>query len=138
VIQANESNNCLASAATIQVTRPDLVVTAVTDPPTAAAPGSTFKISETVQNQGAIAATSSLTRFYLSRDVQKGAGDLLLSGSRAVPPLAAGASSVGALLNLTIPSTTPVDTHHVLACADDTAAVAETASATNRRPATTR
>src|SRR5262249_60688594 len=92
----------------------------------------------TYQYHVSIAATSSLTRFYLSRDVQKGAGDLLLSGSRAVPPLAAGASSVGALLNVTIPSTTPLDTYYVLACADDTAAVAETASATNRRPATTR
>jgi len=138
VIQANESNNCLASAATIQVTRPDLVVTTVTDPPTAAAPGSTFKIWDTVQNQGAIAATSSLTRFYLSRDVQKGAGDLLLSGSRAVPPLAAGASSAGALLNVTIPSTTPLNTYYVLACADDTATVAETDNANNCRPATTR
>ena len=137
VIEANESNNCLASAATIQVTRPDLVVTAVTDPPTAAAPGSTFKIWDTVQNQGAIAATSSLTRFYLSRDVQKGAGDLLLGGSRAVPPLAAGASSAGALLNVTIPSTTPLDTYYVLACADDTATVAETdnpTTAARRRP----
>ena len=72
------------------MTRPDLVQTVVSDPPAAAAPGSSFKLVDTVQNQGLVAAAASTTRYYLSTDQQKGSGDTLLTGSRSVPSLAPG------------------------------------------------
>jgi hypothetical protein len=48
----------------------------------------------------------SATRYYLSLDAVKSAGDLLLTGSRTVPGLAAGASHTGTV-TLTIPTRHP-------------------------------
>ena len=42
VAEAGETNNCRASASTVQVTRPDLVEIALADPPAVAAPGGQF------------------------------------------------------------------------------------------------
>jgi phage tail sheath gpL-like len=83
------------------------VETAVSDPPAAAAAGGTFTVTDTVQNQGGLAAPASATRYYLSTDTQRGAADILLTASRAVPGLAPGASSPGAPVTVTIPSATP-------------------------------
>ena len=55
----------------------------------------------------------------------KSAGDTLLTGNRAVPGLAAGASHSGTV-TVTIPTTTPLNTYFLLACADDLSPVAET------------
>jgi subtilase family serine protease len=126
VTETDESNNCRASAATVQVTRPDLVQTAMTDPPAAAAPGSSFKVVDTVQNQGLVAAGASTTRYYLSTDQQKGSADTLLTGSRSVPSLGPGIDSGGKTVTVTIPPTMPLGTYYLLACADDTALVIET------------
>ena len=135
VTEVDEGNNCLASASPIQVARPDLVETAVSDPPAAAAPGGTFTVTDTVQNQGGLAASASTTRYYLSSDAQRGAGDILLTASRAVPGLAPGASSPGAPVTVTIPSATPASAYYVLACADDTKVVTETSEGNCRASA---
>ena len=124
--ELDDSNNCRASATTVQVTRPDLVVTEVSNPPAMLARGGHFAITDVVKNQGAVLSASSTTRYYLSPDGHKGSGDTLLIGSRGVPILSAGASSSGAAISLTIPSTTPPGRHYVLACADDAAVVIET------------
>jgi subtilase family serine protease len=137
VTETDEGNNCLAAASPIQVARPDLVETAVSDPPVAAAAGGTFTVTDTVQNQGDVAAAASTTRYYLSTDAQRGTGDILLSGSRAVPGLAPGASSPGAPVPLTIPSATPANAYYVLACADDTKVVTEASESNCRASATT-
>ena len=126
VAESDEQNNCIASATQIQVTRPDLVETAVSNPPAAARRGTTIKASDTVRNQGLVSAAATTTRYYLSTDQRKGSGDTLLTGSRSVPGLGAGDSSAGATVTLTIPSTTPPSTYYLLACADDTALVPET------------
>jgi hypothetical protein len=136
VTEIDEVNNCLASASPIQVARPDLVETAVSDPPAAAAAGGTFTVTDTVQNQGGLAAPASTTRYYLSTDVQRGAGDILLTGSRAVAGLAPGASSPGAPVTVTIPSATPASAYRVLACADDTKVVTEASESNCRASAT--
>jgi subtilase family serine protease len=136
VIEIDEGNNCLASASPIQVARADLVETAVSDPPVTAAAGGTFTVTDTVQNQGGLAAPASTTRYYLSTDAQRGAGDILLTASRAVPGLAPGASSPGAPVTVTIPSATPASAYYVLACADDTKIVTETSEGNCRASAT--
>jgi hypothetical protein len=137
VTETDVGFNCLAAASPIQVARPDLVETAVSDPPVAAAAGGTFTVTDTVQNQGGVAAPASTTRYYLSTDAQRGTGDILLSGSRAVPGLAPGASSPGAPVPLTIPSATPANAYYVLACADDTKVVTEASESNCRASATT-
>jgi len=90
VTETNEANNCLASTTTVQVTRPDLVVTVVGNPPPLVGAGSTLKVTETVKNQGTAAAGAFTVRYYLSADQQKDGGDVLLTGSRSVSSLSAG------------------------------------------------
>ena len=70
---------------TIQVKPPraDLVETALTTilPRVVRAPGTSFSVTDTVQNIGAARADASTTRYYLSRDPVKRPDDVLLGGS---------------------------------------------------------
>jgi subtilase family serine protease len=124
VIESNEENNQLAR--TIQV-GPDLVISAFTAP-TAAGAGVTFSVTDTTRNAGAGASAGSTTRFYLSANAVWEPTDLAL-GSRAVPALAAGATS-SATTALTIPAGTTGGVYYILARADADGIVAE-ASETN-------
>ncbi len=135
VPESNEANNCRASANTMVVSAagaPDLVETAVSDPPVSATVGGSFTASDTVQNIGTGSAAASVTRYYLSTDTLRNAGDILLAGTRSVPALAAGASSPGTAA-VTIPSGTAPATYFLLACADDTGLVAESNETNNCR-----
>ena len=49
----------------------------------------------------------------------------MLTGSRSVPSLGPGADSGGKTVTVTVPSTIPLGTYYLLACADDTALVTE-------------
>jgi subtilase family serine protease len=134
VVESNEGNNCLASpTAAVTVTRPDLVASAVSSPPATKARGTAFAVADTVQNAGAVASGASTTRYYLSLDAVKSAGDTLLTGSRAVPALGAGASHSGTA-TVTIPAATPLGTYLLLACADGANAVVETDETNNCKP----
>ncbi len=75
-------------------------------------------------------------RYYLSLDGLKDGGDVLLSKTRRVPALAAGTPSIGTV-TVTIPSSAPLDTYFLLACADDMGAVAETDRTNNCRSSET-
>lgn len=118
IVESNEANNCVASTAAVNVTRADLVVVSATAASQSATPGGTFKISDTVQNQGGLTSASTTARFYLSADAIKSADDCL-AGSRSVGPLAAGALSFKADTTLTVPQTTPLGSYVIVACADD-------------------
>ena len=132
VIESDETNNCIASASTIQVTAPDLRETALTNPPASVKQGGSFNVTDTTTNVGTGPAGASTTRYYLSLDKIKGAGDVLLTGSRAVPALAAGASSAGTA-GVTVPVATPLGTYYLLACADDLKVVKESKEGNNCR-----
>ena len=87
VAEASETNNCRASATAVQVTLGRTSSRSpLADPPAVAAPGGRFAVADTVRNQGVVASLGSTTRYYLSADAVRGAGDVLLSGSRPVPP----------------------------------------------------
>jgi len=132
VVETDETNNCVASSSgQVVVTRPDLVAESVTPPPTSKARGTSFTVTDTVRNAGAVASGASTTRYYLSLDGLKNAGDTLLTGSRAVPGLAAGATSPPGTVTVTIPSTTLLNTYVLLACADDLNTVVETIETNN-------
>ena len=137
VVEINESSNCIASAtATVTVTRPDLVESTVSAPPATKARGTSFPVTDTVQNVGAVASGPSATHYYLSLDGAKSAGDPLLAGSRAVPSLAAGGTHPGTV-TVTIPAATPLNTYFLVACADDQKTVAETSETNNCKPSST-
>jgi hypothetical protein len=122
---------------TIVLSLPDLYVPALSNPPAASRVGQTFGVTSSTRNLGPAAAGASRTRFWLSVDGVKGAGDRLLSGSRAVPTLAAGAMSTGRT-TLGVVAGTPAGTYHVIACADDLGAVSEGYETNNCRPSATR
>ena len=52
----------------------------ISNPPTTKARGTTFSVTDTTRNGGAVASGASTTRYYLSLDGLKNAGDTLLSG----------------------------------------------------------
>jgi hypothetical protein len=87
--------------------------------------GTSFAVVDTTHNLGAAAAGPTTTRYYLSLDTAKSPSDTLLTGGRAVPGLAAGASHSGTV-TVTIPAATPPNTYFVLACADAPSMLAET------------
>lgn len=109
----------------------DLAVSALTAPSKSGA-GSTIAVSETTVNQGTGTVPASVTRFYLSANASLDAGDTLLPGGRAVPQLAAGASSSGST-ELVIPATVGTGTYYLFAKADADEAVVETLESNNTR-----
>jgi plastocyanin len=116
--EADETNNCIASMNTVDVRAPDLVETAVSDPPATASPGGTFMVTDTANNSGNATANASTTRYYLSLDTKKSSSDSLLMGTRSVPSLTAGAMSTGTV-TVTISGTIASGNYFLLACADD-------------------
>ena len=130
VAEADDANNCSAAPVPLQVALPDLIATGVSGIPVAVAPGAIVPVGVTVQNQGATGAGASTTRFYLSLDTSKSAGDVLLSPAKAISPLAAG-MDVSPTTNVTVPTPMTVGTYYMLACADDTLNVAESQETNN-------
>ena len=124
-LESQETNNVAARAVQIG---PDLTVSPFTVPGTAAA-GGTITVSDTTTNGGGSPAAASTTAFYLSANNVLDASDLPL-GTRAVPPLAAGATSVASTL-LTIPTGTAAGGWYVIARADAADAVVETQEGNN-------
>jgi hypothetical protein len=121
----NENNNCLASTTTIEIKAPDLVVTAVTNPPPAISPGGNFGVTDTVHNGGnANATVSSTNGYFLSLDTKKNAADIALTGTRTVGPLNIGGDSTGSA-TLTVPLSTAANSYYLIACADAANKVAE-------------
>jgi parallel beta-helix repeat protein len=109
----------------------NLALTAVSNPPATAVPGTSFSVTDTVQNSSRFAAGLSRTQYYLSLDPLKDSGDKLLGG-RGVPALAPNGLFTGTV-SVLIPASTPVGTYFLLACADDIGAVAESDETDNCR-----
>jgi hypothetical protein len=106
----------------------DLLVTALSAP-SAGAAGATLTVTETTKNQGSGPAGASTTKFYLSLNTTFETQDIVL-GSRALPALAAGASSTASSA-LLIPANTAVGSYYLLARADANAVVPESTEANN-------
>jgi subtilase family serine protease len=129
-----ETNNVSFGAA-VRV-GPDLTVTLLTLPGTTVAAGATISISDTTANQGADAAPSSVTFYYLSTNVTLGGGDVLV-GSRNVGPLA-GAGNESGPGTVTIPAGTAAGTYYIVAVADGPGSLVETIETNNNRAASIR
>jgi uncharacterized delta-60 repeat protein len=98
---------------------PDLVESAVG----AVASSHKVAVSDTVTNVGGVTAGASLTRYYLSTDTTRSIDDTMMRGKRQVPALAPSATSSGSA-SMKIPRVASGN-YYILACADDTALVAE-------------
>ena len=126
VAESNETNNTRTVSLRIG---PDLAVTSATAPARAAA-GSSIDVTETTQNIGTGNAGASVTGFYLSNNALLDASDFPI-GSRTVPALAPGATSVRTT-TVTIPAVAP-GTWYLLANADDGRTITETQETNNTR-----
>ncbi len=126
MLESQEANNTRVKSLQIG---PDLVISALTVPATGAA-GGPIAVTDTVKNQGGGAAGASTTRFHLSTNAILDAGDVPLTGGRAVLALASNATSTGSTV-LTLPATLTVGTYFVIAKADGDGAVVETQEGNN-------
>jgi subtilisin family serine protease len=125
--ETSESNNIyLGGLVTIG---PDLTITSLAAP-SAAEAGATILVTDSVINLGGGGAAATMTRFYLSTNSALDASDVLLTGGRAVPTLAPGASSTGSV-TLTIPSTTQTGSYYLIAKTDGDNTQPETSETNN-------
>ena len=108
----------------------DLIVTAFTAPARSGA-GATVQVTDTTKNQGTGAAPATETSYYLSANAGLDASDVLLD-SRAIGPLAAGASSAGTT-TLALPDPLASGTYYLFAKADGPGTVSEVTEFNNTR-----
>jgi subtilase family serine protease len=126
VTETQETNN--TTIRSVQIGG-DLAVTSLTVPAKAGA-GTSIAVNDTTANPGAGAIAASTTRFYLSVNSLLDAADVLLTGARAVPALAAGAASSG-ITSIVIPTDTATGAYFLIAKADADGVVAETVESNN-------
>lgn len=142
--ESDETNNCRASTGSVTVSAPDLTETGLSLSATSVASGSSVAATETVVNGTMADAGASRTRFYVSIDANRGAGDLLMRDcstgidvKRLVGAIPASGSSSGTTnVSLCYRDGTGIHavatgSYFLLACADDTNAVAETDETNN-------
>jgi formylglycine-generating enzyme len=127
----------LMTAALARAAAPDLIVSSATNNTASVAPGGTVTVASTVKNIGDAAAGRSSTRFYLSKDAVKGAGDVRLTGSLEVPALGRGRATT-ATTALKVPTTLATGTYFLVAAADDRKQVSESREWNNTRTTPTK
>ena len=121
--ESDDRNNCRASAATVAVTGPDLVVDAVINPPASLDVGQSFLAGDSTRNQGSAGAASSAVAYYLSPTPARGTGAKRLSTTRSTGPLAPAAVSNGQVTVKVPPIAS--GTYYLVACADVSSTVSE-------------
>jgi len=130
VAESDEGNNTLCTGSTIQVTLPDLTMMAVTPNASHANPGGTLSVTTTVSNGGSASGAFRIA-FRLSPTASySDPGAVVITVTRSVTSLAAGASSSGTT-NLTLPGSTPSGVYFVCTLADSLNQVAESNEANN-------
>ena len=117
VVETNERN---LRSRRITVTRPDLSVSSLRSAASVIA-GANLAIQDTTRNDDLVDGGPSTTQLYLSLDRLFDLGDVLL-GSRAVPALAARATSAASTI-VTIPPATVPGRYFVIGVADGDAAM---------------
>jgi subtilase family serine protease len=121
IAESNELNNTRAKRIAIG---PDLTISSLAAPSTAAR-GTTIALKDRTKNLGGGAdSVNTVTRFYLSLDKSVSTDDMVL-GTRTVPALGPGASDLVST-TVTIPAAISPGTYYILARADDGAVLVET------------
>jgi arylsulfatase A-like enzyme len=112
---------------------PDLKVTVVSKPPSPVAPGARFTVRDRVTNVGEARARRSTTRYFVSRDRDRGR-DVRLRGRRRVAPLKPDRRSRGRA-KVKLPAGTAPGRRYVLVCADGSRRLRERRERNNCRAA---
>lgn len=123
VNEAVETNNCRTSLGQVTVQdTPDLVVTAIGNPPSSAFPNQAFSVTDTVKNVGGVPALASTGKFYLVSTADGSRIDL--KGSQSVPALNPAQTFSDSTSLQARPETVP-GLYRVQACADSGKVVVE-------------
>ncbi|WP_392478115.1 CARDB domain-containing protein [Nostoc sp. C110] len=80
--ESNETNNIVSKAIAINGPKPDLIIQNISAP-SLVDPGSLITVNYQLANQGTASASSSTTKFYLSKDTTLSGDDTYLSYSRS-------------------------------------------------------
>lgn len=131
----NENDNVLWATQPLTVqgaNLPDLTWQSVSFSPTAASPGDSLTLSDTVRNVGSQAASAARLGVYLSLDGQIDASDTLVS-FRSLSGLGVNQTDTGSG-TVTLPTNLADGTYQVLWMADDLGQVAETNENNNVQP----
>lgn len=127
----DETNNAFCSSATLPVSPPDLVISALNTGYTIVKRGHSFSISFTLKNQGAAAAGVFAAGFHLSTDATYGNGDdIPMSLTFSLPSLGGG-DSYSRLWKEVVPSHTPMGIYYVCGMTDVNKEVAESDEVNN-------
>lgn len=132
--EVDEDDNCFTTAAKITISQvPDLVVTALGNPPASIAPGGGFTATDSIKNVGPVAAGGSQVKFYLvaADDTRTD-----LSGTQTIPGLQPGGVFNGTQAVTVRPETLP-GSYRLQACADSGKQVPESDEDTNCLTAST-
>lgn len=134
LLEPNESNNQIASAASVAVaepTHPDFDMESVSFGPSLVEAGQPIDVGHTVRNIGLEPSSTFRVGIYLSVDQDISSADLLI-GQRSVASLGLGAADHGQGA-VTVPQFAPAGTYWVGALADDQHVVVEMDEANNGR-----
>ena len=101
---------------------PDLVATAVSDPPVTATQGQNIQVTSTIKNVGTVTATETITRYYLV--ATDGSGKLDLKGKPILPAIDPG-NSFTEKDTVRVRLETVPGTYYLQACADSKKVLAE-------------
>jgi YD repeat-containing protein len=131
---ANEGNNSRCTSARVQVSDPDLVLTALAPAAATVNQGATLSVTDTLANQGGLDTGASIRiSYHLSTDkIYGNADDVVITTYRTVSGLAVGTNNT-ATTTLTIPAATPPGAYDLCAMADSLNTVVETGEDNNTR-----
>lgn len=142
-VLAQYSNNAGMVSAVVSDTieyeppRPNLVVTALADPPAETDRAARITLTDTTANVGPAGAGTFSVSYYLSRDTVLDRGDLALQGTRGVRSLDSGTEISGSR-TVTVPRGAAPGLQYVIACADAHGAITESDEGDNCRASATR
>ena len=111
--------------------RPDLAVSSLAEPMQAVAPGSTFRESFTLVNQGNRTARASRTRFFLDLKPSNSAGRRRVGTARSAS--IAGVSEINQRKTLRVPASLAPGSYFLVACADFGKKIKESRESNNCR-----
>jgi hypothetical protein len=131
-VGASPSGASVRQAST--VLRPDLVVSAVGNPPADATMLAGFSVSVATKNTGSASAPPTVTRLYLSHDNKWSTSDPAL-GDAHVPALPARSGASSIVVKTKLPSFVAPGTYYLLACADAKHQATELSETNNCRAA---
>ena len=127
ISESNESNNCKTAAERIVVQDvPDLIISSLSNPPSAGALGQSITVKDTVKNVGKVAADPTVTKYYLISTIDgTRASDLKLPSPNVPTPVLKSGQTYTEQQTVFIRTDVEPGTYRLQACANASGVEAE-------------